>query len=143
MSDDIYQKTLLRLAAEAIGAGRLDAPDASATVDNPLCGDRITLDVRLDHSGRVAEIGHHVRACVLCQASASIVGERAAGETPARLREVAAALAAMLAGRGPTPDRKWADLGAFEPVAGHKSRHACVLLPFDALTRALDEIEAG
>lgn len=144
MSDDIYQKDLLRLAAEATGAGRLDAPDASVTLDNPLCGDRVTLDVTLDPSGRVAEVGHHVRACVLCQASASIVGGQAAGESAAGLRAVASALETMLEGGAPPPDEgKWSDLQAFAPVAGHKSRHACVLLPFDALGQALETLASG
>jgi NifU-like protein involved in Fe-S cluster formation len=30
----------------------------------------------------------------------------------------------------------------FAPVHAHKSRHDCVLLPFEALTRALDQVEA-
>ena len=45
MSDDpLYKKELLRLAADATGAGRLAAPDASAEAYNPACGDRITID---------------------------------------------------------------------------------------------------
>ncbi len=38
----------MALAHDETRAGRLDGADASATVDNPLCGDRVTLDVRLD-----------------------------------------------------------------------------------------------
>jgi nitrogen fixation protein NifU and related proteins len=33
----------------------------------------------------------------------------------------------------------WPELAAFEPVHRHKSRHDCVLLPFDALTQALEQ----
>ena len=46
------------------------APTKSARRDNPLCGDRVTIDVRLDDSGKIAEIAHQVRGCLLCQASA-------------------------------------------------------------------------
>jgi nitrogen fixation NifU-like protein len=142
MSDDIYQKALMRLAADATGAGTLNHPDASVTVDNPLCGDRITLEVKLDESGKVSEVAHHVRACVLCQASASVVGAHAAGHTGEDVKSVAKALEEALKGRGPMPNGDWQGLEAFAPVAGHKSRHACVMLPFNALIEALHEAGA-
>ena len=58
---DIYQKDLLKLAARATGAGRLEDPDGSVRIHNPYCGDRITVDVKLD-GDRVAEIGHEAKA---------------------------------------------------------------------------------
>ena len=39
------------------------------------------------------------------------------------------------------PDPHWQDLAIFGPVAKHRSRHACVLLPFDAATQALKDGE--
>jgi NifU-like protein involved in Fe-S cluster formation len=38
-------------------------------------------------------------------------------------------------------DDLWPELAAFTPVHAHKSRHDCVLLPFEALAQALDETE--
>jgi nitrogen fixation NifU-like protein len=137
-TDDIYQTDLLRLAAEATGAGRLADADASVTADNPLCGDRITLDIKLA-DGTVAALGHDVKACVLCQAAASVIGRHALGADAASLRETA-----LTVGRILKPDDQpvaapiWPELAAFRPVSSHKSRHACVLLPFRALTQALD-----
>ena len=64
MSDPIYRRELLRLAADAVGAGRLDMPQSSATVHNPACGDRVTVDVTLEN-GRIAALKHHAQACVL------------------------------------------------------------------------------
>jgi hypothetical protein len=37
--------------------------------------------------------------------------------------------------------KSWPELAAFAPVHAHKSRHECVLLPFEALIRALDQVE--
>ena len=48
----------------------------------------------------------------------------------------------MLKDNGPPPSGKWADLAALEPVRDVKGRHASTLLVFDAVERALDEIEA-
>jgi nitrogen fixation NifU-like protein len=137
-TDDMYQTDLLRLAAEATGAGRISNPDASVTADNPLCGDRITLDVKLA-GGAVSALGHEVKACVLCQAAAAVIGRHAVGTAPGALRDTAAAVARILRPDGqPATPSAWPELAAFQPVAGHKSRHACVLLPFRALTQALD-----
>jgi nitrogen fixation NifU-like protein len=142
MNDELYHQAILELAKKARQASRLEAPQASVTVDNPLCGDRVTLDLTLA-DGRVREVGHKVRGCLLCQAAAAAIGERAPGETPERLRKVAEELDEAI-GRAPdAAGALWPELAAFGPVHAHKSRHECVLLPFEALTQALDEIEAN
>ncbi len=138
MSADLYQERILALAHDTAGAGRLDSPDATATVDNPLCGDRVTIDLRLK-DGCIDEIAHHVRGCVLCQASAAALGAAATGKTREALADAASALKAMLLG-GDAPAGEWAGFDAFTPVAAHKSRHSCVLLPFDTIAEALADI---
>lgn len=137
MSDPLYRKELLRLAADAAGAGRLAHPDASATAHNPACGDRVTVDVRTA-DGRIIELAHHTQACVLTQASAAILGAEAKGHTPAELRALADHVAAMLQG-GPAPSPPFSAFGVFDGVAGHKGRHVCVMLPFKAMLEALSE----
>ena len=141
MKDELYHQAILELARKARQASRLEAPQASVTVDNPLCGDRVTLDLNLA-DGRVREVGHRVRGCLLCQAAAAVIGERAPGETPESLRAVARDLGAAIAGTPEAARMPWPELAAFAPVHAHKSRHECVLLPFAALTQALDVIEA-
>ena len=131
----IYSAALLRLAAEATGAGRLAERDASADILNPTCGDRITVDVGLA-ADRITALGYEVHACVLTQASASLLGRHAAGRTPAEIREVAERIEAMLRG-GSEPAGSWADYAVFAPVRAHKSRHECVMLPWRALLAAL------
>ncbi|WP_428661563.1 iron-sulfur cluster assembly scaffold protein [Reyranella sp.] len=134
MSDELYQTRIVALAKSKTGAGRLAAPTKSARRDNPLCGDRVTIDVKLDDTGRIAEIAHQVRGCLLCQASAAAlasiaVGRDAAGIT--ELRHDAERAVGREAGKAHEP------FDAFEPVAAHKSRQECVLLPFEALKDAL------
>ena len=140
MSGDLYQRDLLRHAAAAHGSGRLADPDGTAMLDNPLCGDRVTVDVKV-RDGRLVDLGHEVRACVLCQASASIVGERATGQPVDSFAAVEDELAGLLRDGSATPDGNWSDLAAFEPVRGHRSRHACVLLPFETLIAALHDAD--
>jgi nitrogen fixation NifU-like protein len=142
MKDELYHQAILDLAKRGKEASRLDAPDATVTVDNPLCGDRVTVDLTLA-DGRVRAVGHKVRGCLLCQAAAAAIAVRAPGETAARLREVAGALPGALAQTPETIGEIWSELAAFTPVHAYRSRHDCVLLPFAALSKALDQIDAA
>ena len=135
-SDALYHEALLRLARAGTGARRLGAPDATAARDNPLCGDDVTFDVRV-RGGRIAAVGYRVRGCVLCQAACAVLGGIAAGREPADLARARAALAALLGAGGPVPGPAWEEHAVFLPARGVPSRHACVLLPFDALGDAL------
>jgi nitrogen fixation protein NifU and related proteins len=146
MKDDLYHQAILDLARRATGHGRLEAPQASVKVDNPLCGDRVTLDLDLK-DGRVSTRGHQVRGCLLCQAAAAVIGARAPGQTAAALRENTERLRQLIvdgsgAADGAAVDGLWPELAAFAPVHRHKSRHDCVLLPFAALSRALDQADS-
>lgn len=135
MSDALYHDALLAQAKAATRAGKLAAPDARVTLDNPLCGDRVTIDLRLD-GDKVADLAHEVRGCVLCQAAASAIGTEAVGKDVAALAAAETSLRVMLRGGGPPP---WPALAAFAPVRAHKSRHDCVLLPFEALRAAIEQ----
>ncbi len=131
MSDELYQEALLKLAREAPRKGRLEPNDASVRLDNPLCGDRVRIDLRLDGE-RIADLAHEVRGCVLCQAAAGIIGRRAVGLDRQGVAALSAQVDRVLAGEAPTV----AELEAFGPVARHRSRHDCVRLPFQTLREA-------
>ncbi|MFO0997673.1 MAG: iron-sulfur cluster assembly scaffold protein [Alphaproteobacteria bacterium] len=134
MAEQLYQAAIVETARRATGKGRLPAPDASATLDNPLCGDRVTIDLALD-GGRVTALGHDVRGCVLCEAAASVIGAHAIGATADELRAAARSAASLLKDSATQP--AWPDLAMFAPARPHRSRHRCVLLPFEALEAAL------
>jgi nitrogen fixation NifU-like protein len=135
LSDAIYHEAIKDLAQRTHGSGQLLAPDCGARLDNPLCGDRIDIALRLADDGRIAELAHRTKGCLLCRASASILGLHAPGQTPGAIDGIRAELTAMLAAGGQVPE--WPELGLFLPVRPHRSRHDCVLLPFRALQMAL------
>jgi nitrogen fixation NifU-like protein len=139
MKDELYHDRILELARDETTARRLDAPHATATINNPLCGDRVTIDIMMV-AGTVSEVGHKVRGCALCRASAAVIGATAIGAAPDDLRVVAAGATALIKDGGDPPNGDWQSLDAFRPVHDHKSRHDCVLLPFQALVEALDDI---
>ena len=97
MSDPLYRKEILRLAADANGHGRLAQPHRTGTAYNPTCGDKVTVDLALDPQGHVIAAAQEAKACVLTQASASILGERLKGATQEEVETLANEVAAMLA----------------------------------------------
>jgi nitrogen fixation NifU-like protein len=134
MSGGLYNEAILAEAKAACASGRLAAPGVSVTCDNPLCGDRVAVDLDLA-AGRIAGFAHRTRGCLLTQAASSVVGRHAAGATREEVRAAAAELRRLLAGEVVAP--AWSELAMFAPVGAVRSRHECVLLPFDALAEAL------
>jgi len=137
MSDPLYKKELLRLAADAHGADRLPHAHATGTAFNPACGDRVTVQLMLDADGHIKAMVHETKACVLAQASASILGRDAPRRTRADIVQLRETVAAMLKGSAP-PGPPFDSYSVFEGAADLRSRHTCVLLPFDALLAAFE-----
>jgi NifU-like protein involved in Fe-S cluster formation len=137
MSDPLYAKPLLRLAANATGAGRLDPFDAEGHAHNPTCGDRVSVTLRFDEAGRIVEIAHETQACVLTQASASILGANLAGADRPAVEILRSQVNTMLR-EGAPPPLPFAEYAALTGAAVYRNRHTCVLLPIDAVLNALD-----
>jgi nitrogen fixation NifU-like protein len=137
VNQQLYNDAIIALAKANHGAGRLPQPEVSVTCDNPLCGDRVTIDLRAA-AGAVRELAQRTRGCLLTQAAASAIGQHASGVTAEQAREVTGQLHRLLAGE-PT-QTAWPELAMFAPVSAVKSRHDCVLLPFQALIEALDRV---
>lgn len=133
MSEALYHAALVARARAAFGKGRLPDADATATVDNPLCGDRVTLDLKIA-DGRIAAVGHEVRGCLLCEASAATIAEFLRGKSNAEIEAIGAAAKRLM--KEGAADPQWDCLEIFTPVHSAKSRRDCVLLPFEALKRA-------
>jgi NifU-like protein involved in Fe-S cluster formation len=139
--EDIYSQRILELAAGIPRLTRLQAPDATVTTHSKICGSTVTVDLKMA-DGVVTDYGQTVKACLLGQSAASIMGRLIVGSTAGELREIAAAMRRMLKEGGSPPAGKWQDLAVLEPVRDYKARHASVLLVFEAVERAIGEIEA-
>ncbi len=138
--DDLYSGRILELAANIPRTERLEAPDATARAYSKLCGSRVTIDLSMEN-GVISDYGQEVKACLLGQSSAAIVGRLIVGATPEEMRDVGRQMRAMLKENGLPPSGKWADLALLEPVRDYKARHASTLLVFDAVEDALRQIE--
>jgi NifU-like protein involved in Fe-S cluster formation len=138
--EDIYTERVLQLSANIPRTGRLANPDATASAHSKLCGSRIVIDLCMA-GGKVTDYAQDVRACMLGQTSAAVMGANIVGSAAAELREVAEQMRAMLKEGGPPPSGRWSDLAILETVRDYKARHASTLLVFDAVEEALGKIE--
>jgi NifU-like protein involved in Fe-S cluster formation len=141
MLNDIYNRRILELAADIPLLGRLPSPDATATARSKLCGSTVTVDIRLDGE-RVTAFAHEVKACALGQASSAIMGRHVVDSTTDELRAIRETARQILKADGVPPSGKWADLEVLLPLRDYKARHASILLTFDAVVDALDQIAA-
>lgn len=133
MLDKLYQEQIIALARQSKQRSRLDNPELSARVDNPLCGDRVTIDLNLEDE-LINDIGITVRACALCAAASEVLSAHATKLSSSDILKIETELRDYLSGNTPNPP--WAQLSVFEPVKEVSSRHECVLLPFVAAKKA-------
>lgn len=79
--DDLYRELIVDRYKNPIYRGELDPNDFSFQDDNPLCGDLIRIDVRLDNDNRVREAVFDGHGCAISQASADLLIESIIGMT--------------------------------------------------------------
>lgn len=81
MDDSIYREQIIDLYENPLNYGELKDPDFSYEEDNPLCGDVIRIEIRLDDENRVAEVAWRGDGCAISQASASLLTEAIKGKS--------------------------------------------------------------
>jgi NifU-like protein involved in Fe-S cluster formation len=138
--EDIYSERVLQLSANMPRAGRLADVDATASAHSKLCGSRITVGLKME-GDTVTDYAQDVRACLLGQTSAAVMGANIVGSTADELRDVGAQMRRMLKEGGEPPSGRWNDLAILEIVRDYKARHASTLLVFDAVEDAIAQIE--
>ncbi|HEX8727388.1 MAG TPA: SUF system NifU family Fe-S cluster assembly protein [Ktedonobacterales bacterium] len=84
--DDIYRQYILEHYREPHNHGKLEHPTLSAADTNPLCGDRIEIDLNVDADDHVSEVRFSGRGCAISQATASMLTDRIEGASLDELR---------------------------------------------------------
>jgi nitrogen fixation NifU-like protein len=130
----LYQELVLEHGKHPRNVGPLEPHTHEATAHNPLCGDRITLRLRV-RDGRVDEVRFEARGCMIARASASLLTEAVAGRSVEDALALASSVDALVNAEAPP-----VDLGALESLRGVRefpTRKECVTLAWGAMTRAL------
>lgn len=77
----MYREVILDHYKNPRNKGTLDPADFSFEDDNPLCGDRIRIDVRVGEDNKVKEVAFSGQGCAISQASASMLTEHIIGKS--------------------------------------------------------------
>lgn len=139
---DLYQEVILDHGRRPRHAHRLESFDATATGDNPMCGDRVRIWIGFDGT-TIGRLGFEARGCAISIASADLMAETVQGCDRSKARALFEAFREMArTGACPHCDAALAEpLGRLAPLSGvheYPSRVKCATLPWHALIAALD-----
>jgi nitrogen fixation protein NifU and related proteins len=138
---DLYRDVILDHNRHPRNTGRLEHPDAQAEGHNPLCGDRLTLDVRLA-GDRIDDVRFEARGCAISRASASLMSEAVKGKDRASVRRLFESVHALLTDPNATPATDLGKLAALSGVREFPARVKCASLCWHTLNAALEKSDA-
>ncbi len=84
--DDLYRELIIERYKAPQFRGELDPHDITFEDDNPLCGDHIRVDLRLDENECVTEAAFSGQGCAISQASADLLMENVIGKSLAEVK---------------------------------------------------------
>jgi nitrogen fixation NifU-like protein len=86
--DDLYREVIVEHYKNPGYRGSLDPHDISFEDENPLCGDHIRIDLRVDENGIVKEAAFDGHGCAISQASADLLLESIIGKNVEELKKL-------------------------------------------------------
>jgi nitrogen fixation NifU-like protein len=138
---DLYEEVILDHGRRPRNFGPLVQANRHAEGVNPLCGDRLSLHLRME-DGVIREARFEGSGCAISTASASLMTEALKGRSEAEARALFEAFHGMLTGEAAAAPG--AALGKLEVLAGVRefpTRIKCATLPWHTLEAALRQAE--
>lgn len=136
---DLYQQIILDHNRSPRNFRQLDDANRSAEGNNPLCGDIITVSLRLEDDV-ITDIGFQGSGCAISQASASLMTQAVKGRSREDAEQLFRAFHAMVTGQvGDEAEREvLGKLAALGGVKQFPARVKCANLPWHTLHAALE-----
>lgn len=135
----LYRDQVLAHAKSPHGFFRMDSPTASAVGDNPLCGDKLEVYIRLDESA-LQDLSFEGSGCAISVASASMMTDMLAGQSETTASELIEQVNQMLysdADAPVDPALSKTPVAALAAVRQYPSRVKCASLAWRAVSAAL------
>jgi nitrogen fixation NifU-like protein len=134
---DLYRDVILDHNKSPRNFGRLEPADAAAVGHNPLCGDTLSLTLRLDGE-RLKEVRFNGQGCAISVASASLMSEAVSGKTLAEVDTLYREVHALLTEPAHVPAVQLGKLMALGGVREFPARVKCASLCWHTLHAALE-----
>jgi nitrogen fixation NifU-like protein len=77
--DDLYRENILEHYKRPHNWGELEDPDLEFFDSNPLCGDELRVQLKVDEDGKVAQVAFSGHGCAISQAAASMASDEVVG----------------------------------------------------------------
>ena len=134
---DLYRDVILDHNRQPRNFGSLEPADARAEGHNPLCGDRLTVSLRLN-GDRIEDIRFEGKGCAISTASASLMTEAIKGKDREAIGQLFSKVHALLTQQDAVPGAELGKLAALSGVREFPARVKCASLCWHTLNAALD-----
>lgn len=140
---DLYQEVILDHARQPRNFGNLSGASHHADGNNPLCGDKVTVYLKIE-GGRVVDVQFRGAGCAISMASASLMTEAVKGRTEAEIRQMFNRFHIGLTEKDENVAANELSgldkLAVFGGVREYPVRVKCATLPWHTLVAALDRV---
>jgi len=140
---DLYQQVIMDHQRRPRNFGPMESPNRSAEGYNPLCGDRIRVELALDEGKRIRRAAFSGEGCAICTASASMMTEAVTGHTLEETNGIFDAFHRLLTedDQDPAVAERLGKLAVFAGVREFPVRVKCATLAWHTLHAAIDNRE--
>ena len=138
---DLYQEVILDHGKNPRNFRHPDDCNRQAEGDNPLCGDQLTVYLKLDADGTVADVAFEGRGCAISMASASMMTEMVQGRSEADARSLFDKFHKLVTGHEDNIDGDVDNLDKLIALSGVREfpmRVKCATLAWHTMTAAMD-----
>jgi len=140
--DKLYRDIIMDHYKYPRGKKKLDSADVTSEGKNPVCGDEIEVQLKLE-GDKINDISIECLGCAISVASGSMLADTIKGKSLEEAKKMAAAIKAILKGEKPDGDFELGDLEALEGVKNFPVRIKCALLSWTTLIEGLENWENG
>jgi nitrogen fixation NifU-like protein len=133
---DLYRDVILDHNKHPRNFGKLEGPDSRADGHNPLCGDRLTVFLKMD-GDRVEDIRFEGKGCAISTASASLMTEAIKGKGKEDIDSLYTKIHSLLTQQHAVADSSLGKLAALSGVREYPARVKCASLCWHTLNAAL------
>jgi nitrogen fixation NifU-like protein len=135
--DDLYRELILDHYRSPHNRGEMEGATARVEGYNPLCGDEIEVDMRIDAEGLIEDVVFRGRGCSISQASGSMMTDAVKGRSREEARQLMDAFTKMMTDPDVEAAIDLGDLEAFQGVAKFPVRVKCATLAWRVLEEGL------
>jgi nitrogen fixation NifU-like protein len=138
MNEEIFREILIEHSQHPRCHGQLEQATHQASGDNPLCGDKIDVDLQIDADGVIEAVAIRCVGCAISTASASLMAERLTGMTRHQAQELFTRVHALVTGRDQQDVGELGEIAALRAVNRYPMRVKCATLAWHTLKQALE-----